>query len=294
MATCNGAPFLDAQLRSIHSQSHRHWNLFVSDDGSTDGSQDILDAFAVSAPVHTTCSRWAGPNRGLAANFMSLLRDPRVPKGPVALCDQDDVWLPHHLERGLEFVQAHCEPAVYSARSIVTNAKLQPLPQTLCKRLPPPSFWSAMVQNTLAGNTLILNEAAVALIRQDPKVEAGVSFHDWWLYLRLSGAGATFFCDQRPALFYRQHAANALGASAHHRFHRLKTAIDGTYRRWVTRNLEAFLSLPEESTRPEYRKAAERLLQGHPRALALHRSGAQRSDFAGKLLLPAMAALGRF
>ncbi len=44
MCTKNGAAFLDEQLNSIADQTHANWILFVSDDGSTDETRNILKA----------------------------------------------------------------------------------------------------------------------------------------------------------------------------------------------------------------------------------------------------------
>ena len=50
MATYNGARFLAAQLNSLAAQTHRNWSLIVSDDGSRDGTMDILHAFDRAHP----------------------------------------------------------------------------------------------------------------------------------------------------------------------------------------------------------------------------------------------------
>ena len=102
MATWNGAAHLEEQLRSFEAQTHRDWSLWVSDDGSTDATGRILADHAAAHPgrVHL----FEGPRRGSAANFLSLLAQPDLPPGVVALADQDDVWLPHRLERGLEWL----------------------------------------------------------------------------------------------------------------------------------------------------------------------------------------------
>jgi len=51
----------------------------------------------------------AGPKRGAAANFLSLLRraPERTPEGHwLAFSDQDDVWLPDKLSRGIAALEA--------------------------------------------------------------------------------------------------------------------------------------------------------------------------------------------
>ena len=45
MCTFNGAQYLNEQLISIADQSYKNWYLYVSDDGSTDNTLEILRAF---------------------------------------------------------------------------------------------------------------------------------------------------------------------------------------------------------------------------------------------------------
>jgi len=46
MATYNGERFLQEQLDSIVAQTYRPLEIVISDDGSVDGTKDILDRFA--------------------------------------------------------------------------------------------------------------------------------------------------------------------------------------------------------------------------------------------------------
>ncbi len=91
MGTYQGEHYLLEQLESIRSQTHGYWRLFVSDDGSTDNTLPILLDFQASLPLGQM-EIVAGPRRGFAANFMSLLLNPAIEGDYFAFCDQDDVW----------------------------------------------------------------------------------------------------------------------------------------------------------------------------------------------------------
>jgi len=116
MATFNGADHINAQLASFLTQDHTHWDLWVSDDGSTDGTLELLQAFAAENPDHNV-RILNGPQRGAAANFLHLVCHPDLPAGPAALSDQDDVWYPQKLTLALAGLQGVDGPAVYSAQS---------------------------------------------------------------------------------------------------------------------------------------------------------------------------------
>ena len=93
LATYNGERFLRQQLDSIAQQTHAHWVVHVSDDGSTDGTLGVLAEYQAlwgQSKLHIR----KGPQQGLCANFMSMVLDPNIDADFFALCDQDDVLLP--------------------------------------------------------------------------------------------------------------------------------------------------------------------------------------------------------
>jgi Glycosyl transferase family 2 len=322
MCTLNGAAYLPAQLQSFVDQAHADWALWVSDDGSQDDSRAVLDRFAAAHPGRDIRVR-AGPGQGVAANFLSLLADPALPPDrPVAFADQDDVWLPHKLTRalrGLDRIIRHPgQPAVYASRTILTDAGLRPRGLSPYHRRPP-GFGNALVQNVLGGNSIVLNPAAVALVRRTvpgalpgaaqgagvpgAAQGAGVPFHDWWVYLVLTAAGGAVLNDLRPGLLYRQHAGNVLGTSGGARaaLDRLGQISGGSYAGWIGRNLAALQAvgdrlIPDLLT-PDHRvllaEFAARRRAGQLTGAALRRLGIYRQTPAGDLLLALLARTGR-
>jgi len=93
MCTFNGAAFLETQLASIEQQTHTNWSLWISDDGSSDDTVQIIERFASkvgSERVHLM----GGPGQGFANNFFSLMgKVPITCASYFAFADQDDVWL---------------------------------------------------------------------------------------------------------------------------------------------------------------------------------------------------------
>ncbi|MFN7050803.1 MAG: glycosyltransferase, partial [Gemmobacter sp.] len=119
MAVRNGAADLQAQLDSLVAQTHANWALVASDDGSTDDSRAILQRFAGDQAARHPVVVAEGPGRGFVRNFLSLLARPGL-SGPVALCDQDDIWFPDRLERALARLAAlpPDRPALYCSRRV--------------------------------------------------------------------------------------------------------------------------------------------------------------------------------
>ena len=121
MGTCNGARYLGAQLDTIAAQSHRDWRLVVSDDGSTDATREILAAFRAAVGPERAEIR-EGPRRGFAANFLGLAGDPTIRADFYAFADQDDLWRPDRLARGLARLRAVPDrPALYGSRTVLID-----------------------------------------------------------------------------------------------------------------------------------------------------------------------------
>ncbi len=239
MGTWNSARFLSEQLESFSKQSHTDWSLLVSDDGSTDRTRQIVREFADTVPQDVRLVD--GPGNGVAANFLSLLCHSELKPEPVALADHDDVWLPDKLARGVEALSGRDGqgPTLYCTGSQVVDAELHQLHRSPA-RPRPPSFQNALVQTIAGGNTMVLDKAGLALLRAaGPDVD--VPFHDWWLYLLVSGAGGTVIYDDRPSLLYRQHQGNARGQNRTlaARYDRLSELLDNRYKHWIDANLSA-------------------------------------------------------
>ncbi len=296
MAVRDGAAHLPAQLQSFADQTHRDWHLVAADDGSTDASRAVLEVFAARDGRVTLAE---GPRRGAAANFMALLAALPEAPGWVAFSDQDDVWLPERLAMGLAALASLPGPALYCSRTWVTAPDLSgrrlsaPRPRV-------PGFANALVQNIAAGNTMLVNPAAAALLRAAAREVSEVVVHDWWAYQIVSGAGGRLVHDDQPTLLYRQHGGNAIGANdgLRARLRRLRQVLDGTFAAWTDLNVGALRASAHRLT-PEARARVEGLaaLRGMrgplSRLRALRRLGLYRQTVAQDAGLWLAAILGR-
>ena len=48
LSVYNGSRFIQEQIRSIQTQTHEGWRLWVRDDGSTDGTGALVEELAVA------------------------------------------------------------------------------------------------------------------------------------------------------------------------------------------------------------------------------------------------------
>ena len=96
ICTYNGASYLAGQLDSLLAQTCPPYELVVQDDGSSDGTWEMLEAFRAAHPG--LCIRlFRNPERlGYNRNFLSAVQ--RASGDFIACCDQDDLWHPEKLE----------------------------------------------------------------------------------------------------------------------------------------------------------------------------------------------------
>lgn len=296
MATRNGAPWIGAQLESLLAQDFTNWSLWVSDDGSTDETRDILEAFSRAHPGRLE-HLGQGPGQGSAKNFLHLLTLPDLPPGPVALADQDDVWRPHKLRRAVQALSLSRPevPAAYASRFYVVDEHLG---QQRLSRLWPrgASFENALVQNVMSGHSTVLNNAALQIVRRAGMQD--VPYHDWWIYQLMAGTGSGITLDPEPTLFYRQHGENVLGSSKGLRAwdQRRQQMRSRQFAGWVARNCRGL-----DAARTELGAQAITCLDaftglpasGVGRALGLKRLGIHRQSSLGTGLIYLAAMRGQ-
>lgn len=230
------------QLCSLAEQEVVACDLWVSDDGSSDASVERLAELRPGGAIRSV-RLIDGPGHGYAANFLSLVARVELVTPFYAFCDQDDIWDTDKLLRATTWLESQPResPALYCSRTRFVDERGQFSGQSpLFSRLP--SFTNALVQNIAGGNTMVLNRAAMQLLKAAGQVD--VASHDWWVYLLLAGAGAQIYYDPQPGLSYRQHERNVIGANVGllNRARRYFRALHGRNRAWNERNLRALVA----------------------------------------------------
>lgn len=295
MATWNGTRFLQAQLESLRAQSWPDIDVVVSDDGSTDGTVEIIESFART----WNKGRFQiipGPRLGFAENFRWLIRHADVRGEYVAFCDQDDIWKPDKLADAVAWLSEGPADSLRlrCGRTEITPTDGERVMSPLFPR--PPSFRNALVQSIAGANTMVMNRAAFDVVRKASERTDFVS-HDWWCYLVVTGAGGTVHYSPVPDILYRQHEGNLVGSntSISARFARMVRLFKGQFRSWTDRNIAALdqcadLLTPESRAVLEtFRKVRSKWL--FRRLLALRKSGVYRQTRMGQVSLFAACIL---
>lgn len=211
----DGARYVEEFIRSLQAQTHTAWRLWVRDDGSSDGTAEIVTALAKEdrrvALIHV-----GGPRLGVAGAFGWLLE--RVPPdAPYVMCgDADDVWLPKKIELELDAMLAAERfspgPVLVHTDLVVVDADLEVIHPSFWRysylNPEPVSLRRLTIQNVTTAPTIMLNQELRRLIGPTP---AAARFQDWW-YAFVAVAFGRVVALHEATVLYRQHGANVVGA----------------------------------------------------------------------------------
>ena len=240
MATYNGAKYVDEQIRSFCRQTYTGWRCIVHDDGSTDGTQEIVRAWAQRD------KRIVFIEDGItglqpARHFLYMLRYAEAPW--IMWSDQDDVWFDTKIETMLQAAQnAHFKGAgvVYSNAQLWSPEKGVIAPRNTL-------FYPTKLRDMLFLNSGVQGAAALfnAPMRQllmEPLDSCAM--HDHVLLLAALTMGETVYID-RPLMYYRQHADNVTGNAPGSKRKKLQLM-------WTNRHIPVISRLHYEGTKAFY------------------------------------------
>ena len=110
MSVYNGERFLAEAIESILTQSFGDFEFLILDDGSRDGSRQIIEGYAAQDSRIRPIIR---ENRGLIASLNQLIAEAHAPL--IARMDADDICMPQRFERQIAFLDAHPDYGVVGA-----------------------------------------------------------------------------------------------------------------------------------------------------------------------------------
>lgn len=192
----NDRQFLSETRRGVLKQGHQSWEWILVDDGSTDGSDKMIESWVAAdsriklrrTPENSGAA--TARNVGIAASQGQYL----------AFLDADDVWNPEKLGRQLAFM--HARDAYFSYTGF-TYVDEEGVPTGATAR--PPSLMNygrALKNTTILTSTVMLDKKRLPQERISfPDVRRGQDTALWWRLLRTTGEAHGI---PDPLTLYRQ------------------------------------------------------------------------------------------
>jgi len=194
--------FIQETLESVGAQSYSSWEIIVTEDGSSDETEQIVRNFAGKVSQRVTFSH-RDINKGQPTTRNDCIN--QAAGEWVALLDADDLWMPSHLE---DLVSMMAEPGlsvVCSAATVFeseTRRYLREKPQTA-------AFIAAFPVSLYRGEFGILPSSAI--VRRDALIRSGMISlrypicNDTELWFRLAATGHKFGFTRKSTCLYRKH-----------------------------------------------------------------------------------------
>ena len=208
LSTYNGEKYLKQQIDSILNQKSSHQiDLRVRDDGSTDGTIEILQSYVEKYPKSVQV--YFRENIGYINSFFELIREAEG-YDYYALSDQDDIWLEDKIETAVEACEssAYNGPLLYGSSSFLVNDQLEIMGETQ-KNLKGITWDNLLIQNFFPGHTQVFNDALCKMLKAEVDCSK-IYVHDFWITYMAFLHGKAIF-DNQSHTYYRQHGTNTVG-----------------------------------------------------------------------------------
>jgi GT2 family glycosyltransferase len=210
MAAYNGAPFIEAQLRSILPQLEPTDEIVIVDDASHDGTVDYI------LRTQRELERTPGAPRmlliqhqinwGVVSSFEDAVR---CATGDILFfSDDDDLWAPDKVRKVLDVFATQPKIQVVSSGFILIDEHDLPTidSEFLRHRRFTPSLAANLLRNQFQGSTMAFRSSLIKNILPFPPDR--LFLHDAWIgSWNLLARGGTAHIDE-PLLLYRRHPGN--------------------------------------------------------------------------------------
>jgi glycosyltransferase involved in cell wall biosynthesis len=195
MSVKNGAKYLEEQVMSILPQLEAMDELVVCDNGSTDGSVNILRSFR-----DPRIKIIKAPGVGVIESFQHALMN--CTGDLIYLADQDDIWSPKKISTMSRCLE---EYDVVVCDCAMIDEALQVHAKSFFKlNRSGKGFVKNLIRNSYMGCCMAFRRSVLDKALPFPRA---ISMHDYWIGLVAEVHFNTLFLHE-PLLWHRRHATN--------------------------------------------------------------------------------------
>lgn len=214
LAAFNGAEYIEIQMDSILQQENVNVHLFVRDDGSKDGTVDILEMYA-NTHMNVKIIRDTLTGGSAGRNFYQLLLavNDYSKFDYVAFADQDDLWHKNKIKISIDAIEMEAGDACSANYNAFWSADhVRYVDKSQAVKEYDYIFESASIGCTYVFKSFLANSFRKLLIDK-PGIYDEVFHHDWLFYAFVRSQRLKWVFVKRPLVEYRQHAGNETGVN---------------------------------------------------------------------------------
>lgn len=221
LATYQGEAYLSEQLQSFLSQTRLPDELCVSDDGSSDGTVRIIEDFRRRAPFPvklSSVSGWVGSDKNFEKALLGCSGE------FILFSDQDDVWLPDHIESLIgpmeqdARIMAVASNSTYVSRDLIptgedskSQERFSNAQRDAINRLPHNQFEQVLRHRVALGHGMAFRAEILPLLVPFPQRTWN---YDHWVFILAAAAGFVTYAIE-PLTLHREHPRQEVGNVSH-------------------------------------------------------------------------------
>lgn len=219
MSTYNGQEYLNKQLKSISEQDvEADVTVFIRDDGSSDGTLDIIREWEKKIDIVFS----SGINSGPALSFWELLSDSKIQADYYAFCDQDDIWDKDKLSVAVSLLSSDKEANLYASNCRIINERDEVISEKRLEGYPIININRLFVSGFTQGCSIVFKNSLRSFVIE--KKISCIPMHDLILLLYAMRNGKIIW-DTCPRFSYRVHSNNVVANDNKSFFKKLATTI---------------------------------------------------------------------
>jgi len=224
LACKNGERWIAEQIDSVLSQVEVDVRILIRDDGSIDDTIRIIKSIKAKDSRVSLINDFRALG-GAAANFFQLIREADVISNEfVAFCDQDDIWFPDKLIRGVRMCTASgCGGYSSAVKAMWPGGSFKILSQSTHGRKA-----DFLFEGAGQGCTFLLTSELFRVVKEvvtsNSTAISNIHYHDWAVFAVARAKGVSWFFDRSASMIYRQHEGNDTGA---------RFTLSGVRKRWA-------------------------------------------------------------
>ncbi|QIK54167.1 glycosyltransferase [Dysgonomonas sp. HDW5B] len=207
--TYNGSKYIKEQLDSILIQLSENDEIIISDDRSTDDTISIIESYhddRIKIFIHEKINNsYKGPYKNIYYVYRNIENALKHATGDyIFLSDQDDIWLPHKVER---MMQAFSDGAIHIQHNntLIDNNHNVLLDSYFSFVKPANTFSRIVLRCFIQGASMAFTQTVLKWSLPFPQNPIS---HDHWIAYNAYFRGYDMTLINEPLLLYRRHDNN--------------------------------------------------------------------------------------
>lgn len=202
MTSYNGIKYIGEQLDSILIQLKENDEIVVSDDGSSDGTVELIEKYQEKDKRVRLIK---GPGNGIKKNVENAIKNTRGEF--IFLADQDDIWAKEKIEHVMKiFVDKKYHVVIHDAQVFEGENTEKIVQESFFRfRKSGSGVIKNIIKNSYIGCCMAFRRELIDIIVPIP---TQIEMHDQWIGILNDFKNEKSYFLEEPLIFYRRHGEN--------------------------------------------------------------------------------------